>query len=245
MDREKGAPLGAGHRINVAVRSRRWVLVGVGGLLVSGCAGAVPLVPPVGGALDPVPAPVPVAVRPTIGGFAAPGRARVLLTYDDGPHPQCTPRVLDALAAYGITATFFVVGQNVVRYPHLVRRIVEAGHAVGNHSYTHPAFTAISPQSRLAELQRTQNVVAQAAGVVPVLFRPPYGATSAAVRAQVESLGLRQVLWDVDTHDYQNPGPRVVADRVLAAPSGRVVLLHDIHAGTAEATELFAPRLVG
>lgn len=166
------------------------------------------------------------------------------LTYDDGPHPVHTPMVLDLLARHGAYATFFVQGQNVARYPGLVARMVREGHAVGNHTYTHPSMPDRTVEERRVEWAATQDAVQAAAGVRPVLWRPPYGATNPLVKEEAFVLfGLHQVLWERDTFDYLNPSPRVVADRVRATPVGAKVLLHDVHAGTVVATALFLSEL--
>jgi peptidoglycan/xylan/chitin deacetylase (PgdA/CDA1 family) len=161
------------------------------------------------------------------------------LTYDDGPHATLTPQLLDILAAYNLRAIFFMVGQRVGPNAGIVRRMVAEGHTVGNHSYTHPLMTNRSVTAQRAELGRTQEAIRAACGVYPTLFRPPYGATNAALETMARNeFGLRTMMWDVDTRDYRRPGAQVVANRILAAYPGQVVLMHDIHPGTITASAI-------
>ncbi|MEU3462353.1 polysaccharide deacetylase family protein [Streptomyces sp. NPDC006733] len=150
------------------------------------------------------------------------------LTFDDGPSPQYTPQVLDVLRAYGVRATFFVCGDNVGLYPDVVRRIVAEGHAVGNHSWSHPHLGELSAADVRGQIQRTQDAVAKVGGRTPVLFRAPYGDFADAALTVCADLGLRPISWSVDPSDWANPGAGTIADRVLAgAATGSIVLNHD------------------
>ena len=97
----------------------------------------------------------------------------VAMTFDDGPHPQNTPRLLDILRTRNIKATFYVIGRNVDRYPHIVRRIVAEGHEIGNHTYTHRKLTTLSNSELLREMRRTEDAIVRAAAVKPRTMRPP------------------------------------------------------------------------
>jgi len=153
----------------------------------------------------------------------------VRLTFDDGPHRTATPQILDTLAAHGVRATFFVVGQMAAANPALVRRESWESHLIGNHSWDHPDLTKLDRAQVASELQRTNEVIEQATGTIPTQWRPPYGATNAAVQAAAEDVGLTSmVLWTVDPRDWADPPATTVRDRVLrAVRPGSIVLLHD------------------
>ncbi len=157
------------------------------------------------------------------------------ITFDDGPEPTLTPRLLDMLKARGIHATFFMVGRNVTAFPAIVKRMVDEGHEVANHSWTHPLLTKMSQQSVESQLQRTHDAIVKACGVAPQLYRPPYGAVTLSQRARIQkTFGYPSILWDVDPLDWQKPRQaQKVYDRVLAnAKPGSIILCHDIHEST-------------
>jgi len=178
---------------------------------------------------------------------AAPARVRIALTFDDGPHPTWTPKVLDLLASHGAKASFFVLGQWAARWPSLVRREVAEGHEVGLHSYSHPFFTRLSPTRVAWELARNVDAISGLVAGPVRWFRPPYGALNARVKQQVAGLGYRTVLWDVDTRDWQRPPAEVIATRILAgARDGAVILMHDgglDRSRTVAALSLALPKL--
>ena len=152
----------------------------------------------------------------------------VYLTFDDGPTPTWTPRVLDLLARYRARATFFVVGRSAATWPGLVRRAYAAGHGVGNHTWSHRRLTGLRGRSLTAEVGATSAVIGRATGARPRCLRPPYGTVDAASVYQARALGLRLTMWDVDPYDWRRPGAGVIAGRVLSrVGSGDVVLLHD------------------
>lgn len=161
----------------------------------------------------------------------------VAMTFDDGPHPQNTPRLLDMLSKRNIKATFYVIGGNVDRYPHIARRIVAEGHEIGNHTYTHRKLTSLGSSEVRKEMQRTQDAIARATGVKPRTMRPPYGALRTDQRVTImKEFGYPTILWSVDPRDWQRPGPSVVTSRILAgAGSGAIILAHDLHAPTVSA----------
>ncbi len=160
------------------------------------------------------------------------------LTFDDGPS-NYTPQLLDILDAHGVSATFFMLGVNAAKLPHVVRRVVDEGHEVASHSYKHPNFKRISTARRLDELERTNRIL-RSCGADPTLFRPPYGAQDHALAVQAAELGLRIVTWSYDTEDWK----RLPADYTrLRDPRGRIAarghlrgifLFHDIHKSTVD-----------
>ncbi len=166
---------------------------------------------------------------------AAAARGEVALTFDDGPDPVVTPRVLDLLDAAGARASFFCIGQCAARFPDLVREIVRRGHTVENHSHRHATlFAAWSPAAARRDLARAQAVLTEAAGIPPRFVRAPFGIRGPFFDAAVAGTGLRPVAWTARGRDTVCGDPRLVLDRLtrrLAA--GDVLLLHDGEAATA------------
>lgn len=164
-------------------------------------------------------------------------RPRIALTFDDGPHPEHTPVLLDILAQYRAKATFYVIGNNVRRFPEIARRMVAEGHEIGNHTWTHPVLSQQGDTMVLREIDRTQEIIWQTVGAVPVTMRPPYGAFSQRqMRMLADARNLPTVIWSVDTSDWRRPGSGVVADRMVqGARPGSVILAHDIHGPTVRA----------
>ncbi|MEM6910254.1 MAG: polysaccharide deacetylase family protein [Verrucomicrobiota bacterium] len=171
----------------------------------------------------------------------------VALTFDDGPHPTNTPRLLDILKRRNITATFFVVGSNTNAYPGIIRRMVAEGHEVANHTVNHPNLTQLSQNGVRRELDGSRDAIQRACGVTPTLMRPPYGALSRYQRAWImEEYRYPTILWDVDPRDWTRPGAAVVADRIVKGTrNGSIILAHDIHAPTIDAMPSTLDRLLG
>lgn len=170
----------------------------------------------------------------------------VALTFDDGPHAQNTPRLLELLARKNVKATFFVVGQCVQEYPEIARRIVAEGHEIGNHSWSHANFARLSDAAVKSQLERTDEAIAATAGVTTKLLRPPYGSLAARQRKWLqEDLGLKIILWSVDPNDWKRPGAATVTRRIVAgAAPGAIILAHDIHSGTIDAMEATIDQLL-
>lgn len=158
----------------------------------------------------------------------------VAMTFDDGPHATLTPKLLDLLAEKKIKVTFFVLGENAVRHPEILKRAVAEGHEIGNHSWSHPNLAKLSNDALRSQLQRTADVIAQAIGSHPKIMRPPYGELTPKQRLWVNSeFGYKVILWDVDPLDWKEPGPSVVAQRIIRETKpGSIMLSHDIHAQT-------------
>ncbi|RXS70603.1 glycosyltransferase [Streptomyces sp. TM32] len=176
------------------------------------------------------------------------------LTFDDGPDPVWTPRILDALRRNHVHATFFVVGTQVVAHPELVRRIVAEGHQIGIHTFTHPDLARLAPWQRSLELRETQLAVAGAAGVTTALLRPPYSARNDAlddadwsVLKQADRAGYVTALTTQDAEDWQRPGAdRIVARATPHGHAGQLVLMHDgggDRSQTVAALNTLIPRL--
>lgn len=161
----------------------------------------------------------------------------IALTFDDGPHPKNTPRLLDMLRQRNIKATFYVIGNSVNLYPSIARRIVAEGHEIGNHTYNHPNLTKLSNTKVRQELDTTREAIIRATGVQPRTMRPPYGALRTSQREMIHSeYGYPTIMWDVDPLDWKRPGTAVVKSRILnGTRSGSIVLAHDLHSTTVDA----------
>ncbi len=157
------------------------------------------------------------------------GSGGVALTFDDGPHQEGTPAVLEALARASARATFFVIGEQVRQRPELVARIVADGHLIALHGYRHRLQLRIGPGAAAADIERGVAVVADAAGVAPVWHRPPYGIYSAAGLRAARDHGLRPLLWSRWGKDWRRfTTPARIAGRAMhGLLSDDVILLHD------------------
>ncbi|HEY0686834.1 MAG TPA: polysaccharide deacetylase family protein [Steroidobacter sp.] len=153
---------------------------------------------------------------------------RVYLTFDDGPDPEWTPRVLDALEQAGVKATFFAVGQWAQRSPELMRRVHAAGHAVGNHTFSHRHPWFMTSRTARAQVRDGAKALSDVLGVAPLFYRPPHGRQRACMSDEAQRCGERVVLWDVSAIDW---GPMGSADhiekRLDAVKGGDIVLMHD------------------
>ncbi|MEP6501842.1 MAG: polysaccharide deacetylase family protein [Betaproteobacteria bacterium] len=161
----------------------------------------------------------------------------VALTFDDGPHPEHTPAMLDELARAGAQATFFVVGREVEKYPELARRIVAEGHGIGGHSYDHTVITTLDSAALVADLAHCRRVIREATGLDTWLFRPPKGEVSLASIRTVCRAGYTMVHWTRTYSDYRQDGTDALIKRIDAAPpiAGDVLLFHDHNVHTTEA----------
>ena len=158
------------------------------------------------------------------------GKKTVALTFDDGPSLETTPAILDVLAAYGVQATFFVLGEAVERSPHLLRRIVAEGHTVGLHGYGHRPFVLMSQRQIKDEIERAREAIQRACldAVPSPWLRPPHGFKSPGVLWAAHRTGLRLVGWSADGRDYQEKEPARVAQNILVSlRPGAIILLHD------------------
>ena len=156
------------------------------------------------------------------------GGRRLALTFDDGPTPEATPRLLDVLGEAGVEATFFMLGRHVERWPAIARRVHDEGHLVANHGFSHRRLHFAGPRTALADIGRGSEVIADATGTRPAHFRPPHGARSPFVTAAAASLGERTVGWTFAARDWECPGSAEIARRVAdGACPGAIVLLHD------------------
>ena len=158
---------------------------------------------------------------------------RVALTFDDGPHPVYTPRLLDGLKARGVHASFFMVGENAAANPELVERIYEEGHLIGNHTYSHQQLTTLSEEAATQELTKTQEVLEQITGEWPLYVRPPFGSWNRELEGEVSML---PVLWSVDSLDWTTTNTAEIVRRVVTqVKEDDIILMHDYYASSVEA----------
>ena len=152
----------------------------------------------------------------------------VALTFDDGPNPDATPPILDALRDRGVKATFFILGRHAERWPDLVKRVADEGHTIANHGYYHRKLHFKSPAYVRQDLELGTKAIVAACGVRPKLFRAPHGFRAPWVTAIARSLGQRTVGWSLGVWDTALPGAAVIAQRTVeGARPGSILLLHD------------------
>jgi peptidoglycan/xylan/chitin deacetylase (PgdA/CDA1 family) len=156
------------------------------------------------------------------------GRKTLALTYDDGPNDPHTQRLLEVLAKHNVHATFFLIGRYVQQRPDLAREILKAGHAIGNHTFTHPLLTLKSNAEIHRELSVCNAALRDALGQSVNLFRPPFGGRRPSVLRLARELGLKPVMWNVTGYDWTAPPAAVIEQKVSKQiRGGNVILLHD------------------
>ncbi|WP_024423534.1 MULTISPECIES: polysaccharide deacetylase family protein [Bacillus] len=162
-----------------------------------------------------------------------PNKKAIALTFDDGPNPATTSKILDALKANKGHATFFVLGSRVQYYPGMLADILKGGNEIGNHSYNHPLLTRLPLDEAVKQVKDTQQLIEKASGYTPTHFRPPYGGTNQDIN---HAIGMKVTLWDVDPEDWKIRNSQQITNRVLShAADGRTVLMHDIYESSAQA----------
>lgn len=166
---------------------------------------------------------------------SAKGKSEIVLTFDDGPHPTLTPKLLDILKIENIKAIFFVLGENVASGKNIdiVKRAYDEGHIIGNHTYSHKNLRSLSESEIRNEIMKTEVLIRDFL-TVPKLLRPPYGSTNLTVNKIIQELGYTSVLWNVDTLDWQKKSIKWVEDSIehITLREDSIVLMHDIHKTT-------------
>ncbi|MBU1107841.1 MAG: polysaccharide deacetylase family protein [Candidatus Riflebacteria bacterium] len=175
---------------------------------------------------------------------------QIVLTFDDGPHPRTTPKVLEILRRRHVKAIFFVLGLQAAKYPALVKQIHDEGHLIGNHSYGHKNLAQLSDEKLREELTRTSRLIESITGQKPVYLRPPYGAMNRKVIKVAQQEGMNIMLWTVDPKDWLQKNEASIlhnTERQLGMTSGKLhggaLLLHDIYPSTVRALEPLLDRL--
>lgn len=170
-----------------------------------------------------------------------PSKPMVALTFDDGPG-QYTERLLNLLERYNAKATFFMVGENVSKYPEAIKRMKELGCEYGNHTYSHKDLTKLKSDKIKSQLEKTDLAVKKIVGEGPTLIRPPYGAVNKTLR---QTADRPLVLWSMDTLDWKYKDAKRTTKYVMKrVEDGEIILLHDIHKTTVDAMETLIPKLV-
>lgn len=170
----------------------------------------------------------------------------VALTFDDGPHPTYTPKILDILKKYNAKATFFVLGSRVQSYPSIVARTVAEGSEVGVHTWNHPNLTKASYATVRKEMGDTIRAIQSASNYTPHTMRPPYGAVNAnLVNFFAQEYKMSTIMWSIDTNDWRKPGVQaVINEAVNKARPGSIILIHDIHGSSYQAVEGIVSGLI-
>lgn len=175
------------------------------------------------------------------------GDKRIAFTFDDGPHPSQTKRILDILDAYGVKATFFMIGVNVENYPEAAKEVLRRGHEVGNHTYSHSHLNRLGEVRLSEELEKCEDVLADLCEYRPHLFRPPEGYISDGVLECAEQGDYSLILWSVDTRDWEvKNASRIVETVTSKIKGGDIILMHDYvyQSKTPEALEILLPKLL-
>jgi peptidoglycan/xylan/chitin deacetylase (PgdA/CDA1 family) len=158
----------------------------------------------------------------------APGDKVVALTFDDGPDPVFTPKVLDVLSQYQVPATFFMIGWEAAASPDLVKRVVNDGHGVGSHTWSHADLTRQNDVGLGIQVDKTEALLSSLTGWKVSCIRPPQGHQNPGLVRKLSDRGLTTVLWSTDTRDWTRPGTNTIVKRALANLSpGTIILLHD------------------
>jgi peptidoglycan/xylan/chitin deacetylase (PgdA/CDA1 family) len=176
------------------------------------------------------------------------GRRAIALTIDDGPSPVYTPQILRLLHAYGVTATFSMIGMNVAAQPSLAREVADAGHTIVNHTWTHANLAMLAPAAVRDQMNRANDVIRNATGRHPGMFRAPYGAWSPVVLKQCTQMRLTPLAWSVDPRDWARPGVTSIVTNIMGnTRPGSIILEHDgggDRSETVAALEIVLPRLL-
>ena len=173
---------------------------------------------------------------------------KIALTFDDGPHPYYTDRILEILEKYNVKATFFFVGQNIENYPEAAERVYAAGHEIGNHTYTHHRDRAMERGELISELEKCDDAIYEIDEYRTRLFRPPEGAFDDDVEMAAKSMDYSIILWSIDTRDWEHQRPETILGNVLTnIKSGDIILMHDYigrNSPTPEALDMIIPALI-
>jgi len=175
-------------------------------------------------------------------------KAEIALTFDDGPDLTFTPQILNKLKAYNVKATFFLLGENMAKYPELVKQIALEGHVIGNHTYTHPNLTQISDAEFYEQIQRVDALTELLVGYKPRFFRPTYGAINENQVAWATEQQMMVIQWSIDTLDWKGLDATTIANTVMAnVLPGSIILQHNADGvplqGSVEALDQMIPVL--
>ena len=185
-----------------------------------------------------------VPADPVVSHGIDPSRPMIALTFDDGPKTSVTGRILDSLQANGGRATFFMLGSNVNANAGVIKRMVDQGCEVANHTHDHKYLTKIGAEGIVSQVGSTNQKIQAVCGVAPTLLRPPGGYKDAASLAVLGSMGMPAVMWSIDTRDWQHKNSQKTIETVLSqVKDGDIILMHDIYDPTADAAVTLIPEL--
>ncbi|MEU1625432.1 polysaccharide deacetylase family protein [Streptomyces sp. NPDC020096] len=177
------------------------------------------------------------------------GPKTIAVTFDDGPDPRYTPDILDVLRHYHVTATFCMIGEHAARHPELVARVVDEGHTLANHTWSHPNLRPLSPAKIREQIEQAADAIESASGGIrPGLFRAPFGTFTPAVLSACTAFDLQPLAWSVDPRDWSRPGSARIAATVLdRTRTGAIIINHDgggDRSQTLAAVRTYLPRLI-
>jgi len=171
-------------------------------------------------------------------------KPNVALTFDDGPHPGYTPKILDLLNHHGVKATFFLIGKNIETYPEIARSIHEQGHELGNHSYSHPDFRKLAVAEIDQQLDKTDGLLESLDGRPRHPFRAPWGYLNLKVLRRCWQRQQAAIHWSIDSLDYRKKGSAMIIERFdqQKLVGGDIALWHDDNQDTLDALQLLLPQ---
>ncbi len=179
---------------------------------------------------------------------ASGNKKQIALTFDDGPHPTKTPQILDILNKYDIKATFFLIGKNIEYYPDIVKREINEGHEIGNHTYSHAQLDKLTKEAIEKEISDFENTLSCLCDYAPSIIRPPCGSFGNELKSAVEKINYKIVLWSIDTRDWSHTPADIITNNILSkAKSGDIILMHDYITGdspTPAVLEVIIPNLI-
>ena len=166
---------------------------------------------------------------------------KIALTFDDGPHPYYTEQLIKGLKERDVKATFFITGQNAEAHPEIVKELHEAGHLIGNHTYSHTQLTGTNAEAYKQEIIKTNEVIKEITGEDVIYVRPPYGSWNKEFEKE---LNMFPVLWTIDPLDWCSSNVSCIVDKVCAkAGENDIILMHDQYKTTVTATFKIVDRL--
>jgi peptidoglycan/xylan/chitin deacetylase (PgdA/CDA1 family) len=171
----------------------------------------------------------------------------LVLSFDDGPHPVLTRRIIEILKEYDVCATFFLLGTAIEKAPDLIKEIYNEGHILGNHGYEHVSFKVLSPDLVISELEKTDNLIGKYTGMTEFgFYRPPYGIATESYLKWIKKNGKYSVLWSLDSYDSRNEfDVDQIAEMLLKdIQNGDIILFHDTRSFTADVLKIIIPELL-
>ena len=153
---------------------------------------------------------------------------KIAITFDDGPSPIWTPLILDELKKSDVKATFFMIGHHVQKYPHIARRVVEEGHAIGNHGYAHSVILYYTQAEIEEEIKYTEHVIKNVTGKTTTMYRPPKAWMTKSIKQKIKDIGYDVVLWSLNSKDWAGFPPQFITDHLVrSVKGGDIILFHD------------------